>query len=303
MEHLSRTRFEHLQAVFLLVGLLCTAVTCKPAETPIPKQFVQDNVEQAKNEARRFGRPMFVDVWADWCEPCKEMRPVFSAPQIAALRDRFVWLSIDADKPENQDFLKKHPHNGLPTLWVFDAHDQIVLEWNHSVSAPTLEKLLKTSASIAASRDRTPTQVAAQWAETFLAIEQEAKGDERGACAKELTDAAIASRHPELALPVLEEQAARNPVYFMPNHQQAKVYLALNRVDDAKHAVERAEAKVHGWRALEVHVLAADIAARRGDADGERAALQRALAAGAEGGRTPASDLLYAKVRARLEAR
>lgn len=87
----------------------------------------------------------------------------------------------------------------------------------------------------------------------------------------------LAAGQPERAVPMLLESERDFPDDYNPPARLARAYLTAKRLDDAKAAVDRASARVYGPRSLRVLVLAADIAKARGDAPGERAALEQAL--------------------------
>jgi tetratricopeptide (TPR) repeat protein len=68
---------------------------------------------------------------------------VFSDRALERQAGRFVWLSIDAEKPENAAFLEKFPVDGFPTLFVLDpAREAAAFRWMGSATVPQLELLL-----------------------------------------------------------------------------------------------------------------------------------------------------------------
>lgn len=63
---------------------------------------------------------VMIDIWATWCEPC-----IRSLPMVKKLQERFnndksdiriVSVSVDEDKADVIDFLKKHGLEGFTTL-------------------------------------------------------------------------------------------------------------------------------------------------------------------------------------------
>jgi thiol:disulfide interchange protein DsbD len=76
--------------------------------------------EEMLAEARAAGQPVFIDSFADWCIPCKEMdKLTFSRPEVISASRKFTMLK--ADLTSNKDagvkaFYKKYGIKGVPTL-------------------------------------------------------------------------------------------------------------------------------------------------------------------------------------------
>jgi thioredoxin-like negative regulator of GroEL len=145
-----------------LAGLAFTLVVASgcgrpPAEAPQPATtrtsssealpFIHDDYPKALAEAKRRNKPLFVDAWAPWCHSCQSLRTyVLTDPSLRSLADDFVWLSVDTEKDINAEWVTRHPHAALPTLWVIDpATDQPILKWAGTVTAPELRSLLSVS--------------------------------------------------------------------------------------------------------------------------------------------------------------
>lgn len=73
--------------------------------------------------ARREGRPLLVDFWADWCVACKELdKHVWSDPRVQDRASRFVALKLDGtdDSPAFQALVEKYGVLGMPTVIFVD---------------------------------------------------------------------------------------------------------------------------------------------------------------------------------------
>lgn len=76
--------------------------------------------EARLQEAARIGKPVFIDFYADWCLPCKELDSrTFSDPEVIRASENFVMLKADltsADEPGVKELQKKYQVLGVPTL-------------------------------------------------------------------------------------------------------------------------------------------------------------------------------------------
>jgi thioredoxin:protein disulfide reductase len=76
--------------------------------------------EDALVQALRQSKPIFIDFYADWCAPCKELdRYTFSSPEVVSLSKSFLMLKVDltsADDPQTEALTKKYHIKGFPTL-------------------------------------------------------------------------------------------------------------------------------------------------------------------------------------------
>ena len=90
------------------------------------------------------GQWTWVNFWAAWCGPCKEEMPRLSAFQErlakAGAPVRFVFVSLDDDARQLQDFLARQPQDGLhSSLWLNDGPKRTsVLAGLRMKSAPEL---------------------------------------------------------------------------------------------------------------------------------------------------------------------
>lgn len=101
--------------------------------------FIEDDFPQAQKRSRDSGRLLFVDAWAPWCHTCLSMRNVvFPDPQLAPMAERFVFLSVDTELPQNAAFVERYPVRSLPTILVLDEREQVVARFTGAMTAPEL---------------------------------------------------------------------------------------------------------------------------------------------------------------------
>ncbi|MCL2877754.1 MAG: thioredoxin family protein [Acidobacteria bacterium] len=101
-------------------------------------------------KAREERRPVFIDFYADWCEPCHELdAKTYSNPEVVRLARRFVMLKADltaGDDPAVKALMEKYRIRGVPTL-VFlrpDGGEMTSLRGTGFVTAGTfLDKMTR----------------------------------------------------------------------------------------------------------------------------------------------------------------
>jgi thiol:disulfide interchange protein DsbD len=112
-----------LGAVGLRLGWLGAAPDLQPIA------WLHDEAT-AVAEARRTGKPILVDFFAEWCEACKQLDlHTFSDPAVQRLvADGFVPLKIDGtnETDEVQRMHGKYDVQGLPTVLVLGCKDPAV---------------------------------------------------------------------------------------------------------------------------------------------------------------------------------
>ena len=76
--------------------------------------------EAVLEQAAREGKPVFIDFYADWCVPCKEMdAQTFPADEVVVGSKNFVMLKANltsTEDPQSESLIKKFQVKGVPTL-------------------------------------------------------------------------------------------------------------------------------------------------------------------------------------------
>ena len=87
----------------------------------------------------KYSKPVVVDVWADWCGPCKMLAPNFKAAA-DELGDKARFVKLDADK--NQKLVRKYKVMSLPTI-LFFKDGKVVDRKSGVMTKNTIIKLVK----------------------------------------------------------------------------------------------------------------------------------------------------------------
>lgn len=103
------------------------AIKVKPTVKPIV--FIENSFSAALKKAKAERKYIFVDAYATWCGPCKQLKnKTFKDDQAADFFNKnFVNLSLDMEKGEGTDLAEKWGVQEYPTLLILDHSGKVVL--------------------------------------------------------------------------------------------------------------------------------------------------------------------------------
>jgi thiol:disulfide interchange protein len=95
-------------------------------------KFTAKTYKQVLAAAKANHKKVFVDAFATWCAPCKELRKTTfkDAKAAAYFNKHFINYSIDVEKGEGIDLAKTWQVEGLPTLLIIDENGKVLA--NHT---------------------------------------------------------------------------------------------------------------------------------------------------------------------------
>jgi thioredoxin 1 len=84
-----------------------------------------ENLDQFKKETQ--GNRVLIDVWADWCGPCKMMAPTLETlnDDLKKQEREIKIIKIDTDNGEFINLLKTFGVRSIPTFFIYE-NDSII---------------------------------------------------------------------------------------------------------------------------------------------------------------------------------
>ena len=126
---------RYLVPVLLIV--YSSLVTALPRDVEWKSSF-----QQGLEEARRDWKPMLIDFWASWCEPCRRMdREVYTDSRFKELAKKFVLIQIDVDR-----FMAtqaRYHVEALPTVMFLDPFEMEIARREGFTRAKDLAAIMK----------------------------------------------------------------------------------------------------------------------------------------------------------------
>src|SRR4051794_22350266 len=158
------------------------AARAAAAPPPSDGQYVIDATEanfQAEGLDRSFQVPVLLDLWADWCEPCKQLSPVLEK---LARESAGAWLLAKIDIEANQRIAQMLQVQSIPTVFAV-LGGQLIPGFQGALPEPQVREFIAAllqaaqQAGLSGAVDGQPADAAAEVSaepedERFTAAEQ-----------------------------------------------------------------------------------------------------------------------------------
>lgn len=125
--------WSRIVIIFVCIMLVSSASGMK-------MKYINKPLKKVFKKAQKKNKPIFVDVYADWCGPCKMMdKEVFSRKDVAEfMNDNFINFKMDID---NETFIYEkfeYDITKLPTLLFLTPEGKLIKKFVGSTTGSSL---------------------------------------------------------------------------------------------------------------------------------------------------------------------
>jgi len=104
--------------------------------------LTNDNIDQIIKEQNETGKYVFVDMYADWCGPCKMIEPIINELD-AEYDGKVAFLKVNVD--ENPESAAKYRVRSIPTLMIFDTSGNVVKQSSGAMPKNQINEMIKNN--------------------------------------------------------------------------------------------------------------------------------------------------------------
>ena len=132
--------------------LLAGAVREAPVPPPPPAAIKwEKNFEEALKKARKAGKPIIVDFWADWCGWCHRLdRTTYADPWVARKAQDFVAVKVNTEGSRKElDVALRYHVTSLPTIVFLSPEGRQLRRLNGFQGPGQFPRTLETALEVA----------------------------------------------------------------------------------------------------------------------------------------------------------
>jgi len=116
-------------AVLAFAGLMAFRHFSDPKIAEGGIQFFQGTWNEALAKSKLENKPIFLDISASWCGPCKKLkRNTFSDKAVGTyFNEQFINVAVDGEIGEGKDLARQLAIRGYPSLFVMDSNGKTLV--------------------------------------------------------------------------------------------------------------------------------------------------------------------------------
>lgn len=116
--------------MFLMITAIKAGTTKSEANDDAGIKFHEGSWEQALQKAKKEGKPVFLDISASWCGPCKMLKSrTFPNKEVGEYYNaNFINVAVDGEKGEGVALARKYNIKGYPTLIFLNSNGEIITQ-------------------------------------------------------------------------------------------------------------------------------------------------------------------------------
>ncbi len=121
-------RFYFFFSILLVSLFIYTIISWTPGNSKDGIQFFEGSWQEALIKAKAENKPIFMDIYATWCGPCKMLKKKTFSDKDAGtyFNANFINLSFNGEAGEGEMLANKFKITGYPSLIVLNSNGKLI---------------------------------------------------------------------------------------------------------------------------------------------------------------------------------